>query len=239
MPRKLLVAIAVFVVCLVLLAFGRTYVLRQSMSDGKLYWNTNEALLFITEANEGAEMSYARYALEPFFVSLGLVRLPSNKRCSATLVFRVTDHEVQRYDTDLHQYASEPYCGFHFDLFQGHIYAVSWPRLWKWTGTAFEAATPEESRAFDEAGAASLNSPPKFDNVDSWSMRELGQTKPEQKMVLNGQPLMIVFHGATWPPKPLSVELIREGQTAQAIWSLDDEPRRISKSEYEYVFGHR
>jgi hypothetical protein len=71
--KKLLIFLAILAICLILL-ICRTYVARGSISAGTLYWNTNEALLFIAEASDGAQMSYARYALEPFFGSLGHVR---------------------------------------------------------------------------------------------------------------------------------------------------------------------
>jgi hypothetical protein len=239
MPKKRLIVLVALAFVIAVLASWRTCVLRQSMSAGQLYWSSNQALLFISESSEGADMSYARYELEPIFVSLHRVRPPSNRRCSATPVVWVSDHEIRRYDTDLYRNATASDCGFHFDLFQGRIYAVAWPKLWRWTGAGFETATAEETRAFGSSDAARLSwqTSPAFDNIDGWSMRKLGQTPPRQQIVLNGQPLKIVFHGEAWPSTPLSVQVIRNRDGAKTVWRLDEAPHRVSKSEFERLFG--
>lgn len=146
---------------------------------------------------------------------------------------------IQRNGIHSEQYAQEAYCGFGFDLFEGDVYAVAGPRLWKWSDTHFESAAPRELGAFDTTRAARSNSqhPWSFDGVDGWSMRQFGQTPPKYELTLNGQPMTIVFHGATWPAVPLSVELIRSGQKPHAIWSLDERPHRVSRSEYERLFA--
>jgi hypothetical protein len=68
-------------------------------------------------------------------------------------------------------------------------------------------------------------------------MRAFGETSPKYDIVLNGKPVTIMFSGRTWPPKPISVDLILPGQRQQRIWSFDEEPRRITKTEYEKLFG--
>jgi hypothetical protein len=240
MLKKYLVTFIVVAGILFMLMYPKVYVVRDG-ANGTLFWNADQALLFVDVTSSGAHMSYARYALEPLLVSMGDVRTPDNKRCSQILVIRVTDNDVQRYDTDLYQYAEDPYCGFHFDLFAGNIYAVYLPKLWKWVGTDFEPAAVEENDF--QAGratstAASRAHPWEFDNMDGWSMRTLGQTPPRHEIVLNGQPVTIVFHGETWPSAPVSVDLIRPGQPPQTIWSLDGRPHRVSKAEYMKIFGN-
>jgi len=222
--------------------YPRVHVVRGS-GGGVLYWNANKALLFIQVSISGTRMNYLRYALEPLLVGMGHVRPPDNARCSQTFVIRVTQNDIQHYDADLYRYAEEPYCGYHFALFDGHIYAgyLAEDKLWKWSGTEFELASVEELRAFHGAmandSAASRNL--QFDNVDGWSMRTLGQTAPMYQLVLSGQPLTMVFHGETWPPAPLSVDLMRPGQPPQTIWSFDGRPHRVSKAEYDRSFGSR
>jgi hypothetical protein len=244
MPKRFLIALTILVicaVCLVVLGSSRAYVVRDSLSAGKLYWNAKEALVIIAEASDGADMTYARYELEPFLLSLGHIRQPSNKRCTQVLVIRLTDKGDQRYDTDLYKYSQDPYCGFDFDLFEGDVYAVAGPSLWKWSDTHFEPAPPRELGVFDATRAAKSNSkhPWKFDDIEGWSMRQFGQTPPKYELALNGQPVTLVFHGATWPPTPISVELIRTGENPQTIWSLDERPRRVTRTEYEHAFAQR
>lgn len=221
------------------LAYAKLYVVRGG-AGGVLYWNKNEALLFMEEDLSGAHMSYLRYALEPFLVSLGDVRSPDDGRCSRIVVIRITDKDVDTYETDLDRYVEDSYCGRNISIFDGRIYA-DFPgksRLFKWSGTHFEPASTEELRAFDAQRrmAAARPHPWEFDNLDGWSMRSLGQTPPKYQLVLNGQPVAILFLGKTWPPRPQSVDLIRSGQSAQAIWSFDGRPHRIGKAEYENAF---
>lgn len=151
MLKKVLVAVVILVGVFVLVLYPKVYVLRGS-AGGSLYWNANEALLFMGGGTSGARMSYPRYALEPFLVGMGDVRPPDDEACSQILVIRVTDKVVQRYDTGVD-------CVAAYDVFESHIYAVSWPKLWKWSGTRLETATPEELRAFDSAQVAARNCP--------------------------------------------------------------------------------
>jgi hypothetical protein len=236
--KKWLIAVGALTTIGIVPAFyPRVYVVRESGS-GPMYWNANEALLFMQVSTSGSDMSYLRYALEPLLVRMGNVRKPSDEHCSQILVIQVTAKDVQYYQTDLHRYAEEPYCGFHFNLFEGDIYAVSWPMLWIWSGTRFERPTPEKYAAYAAAlagGQTPRQLPWGFDNSDGWSMRAFGQAAPS--VVLDGHPMTIVFHGKAWPSARVSVDLTRAGQTPQTIWSLDGEPRRVVKSEYERVFA--
>ena len=219
---------------LFLLTYPKVYVVRDQ-AGGTLYWNANEALLFMGGGSSGAHMSYLRYAMEPLLVSMGDVRSPDDGRCSQILVIQITDNDVRRYNTDVD-------CVAAYDVFEGRIYAVQGPRIWKWSATHFEPATPEEVRAFDvgkvAATTASSPHPWQFDNVEGWSMRKFGQTIPKYQLVLNDQPVTIQFSGETWPQQPISVDLIRPSKGSQRIWSLDERPHRISKTEYENVFGN-
>jgi hypothetical protein len=240
--KKFLVVLLVLAGILLILSYPKIYVIRGSAGGG-LYWNANEALLFMTGGSSGAHMSYLRYAFDPLLLALRDVRPPDDERCSQTLVIRVTDKDAQRYETDLYRYSVQPYCGYGDALFEGRIYVgyLAQDRLWKWSGSQFEPATPEEVRAFHSAKAAAKpdSHPWQFDDVDGWSMRDFGQTPPRYQLVLNGQPVTIVFSGETWPPKPLSVDLVRPGQAVQRIWTFDGRPHRVSKAEYERIFAQR
>jgi hypothetical protein len=237
--KKSLIVLIVLAGIFFLLSNPKVYVIRGS-AGGTLYWNADEVLLFTLGASSGAHMGYPRYALEPFLVAIGHARAPDDERCSQAVVIQITDKDVRRYDTDLYKYAEAPYCGMHFAVFDGRIYAgyLAKGRIWRWSGTRFEPATQEELRGFDPMKSAERagSHPWEFDNVDGWSMRALGQTPPEYQFVVNGQPLTIIFHGETWPPGPVSVDLIRPGQPPQTIWSFDGRPHPVSLAEYGKIF---
>jgi hypothetical protein len=238
--RKFLIVLFVLGGILLLLMYSKVYVVRGS-AGGTLYWNKDQALVFMQVGSSGARLSYLRYAFEPLLVALSDIRQPDDQRCSQTFVIQITDKDVQRFDTDLNRYAEDPYCGIHFDLFEGRIYAVH-GRLWKWSGTEFEAATQEEVRAFDAAKASTTaaSHPWEFDDLEGWSMRKLGLTRPEYHLVLNGQPATVVISwGETWPQRPMTVDLTRPGQPPKTIWSFDGRPHTVSKAEYERLFPRR
>lgn len=192
--------------------------------------------------NAGARMSYPRYLLEPLLTSFGVVRSPDNERCSHVLVIRVTNEDVQRYDTEVD-------CVAAYDLFQQHIYAVRWPRIWEWYGTHFESVNLDNAtfQAGRTTAKAEVSQHPwYFDNVDGWSMRQLGSVGPKYEfkgrpatvtqVTLNGQPVSFIFLGETFPQMPIAVDLVRSGQSPQTIWTFDGRPHRVSKAEYERVF---
>ena len=233
------------------LSYPKVYLVRGS-AGGVLYWNPNEALLFMTAASSGVHMSHFRYALLPLLEGVRVIGLPDDERCSQVIVIHVTDQDVQRYETDLYRDAGEPYCGFNYVLFGGRFFAVSWPKLWKWSGTSFERPTPDEYGAYAAAlasGKTVSQYPWYFDNVDSWSMRQFGSVGPKYQfkgrpvtltqLSLNGQPVSFIFSGETFPQMPIAVDLVRSGQSPQTIWSFDGRPHRISKVEYERVFAKR
>jgi hypothetical protein len=188
-------------------------------------------------------MSYLRYMVEPFISSLGHVRQPSEARCSEVQVIQITGQAVRHYETDLWRYAEEPYCGYRIAPFGGEIYIgyLAQDKLWKWSIDHFERVNTEELQAFREAKAAekTLSHPSALDNVEGWSMRGLGQSPPGNEIVLDGRPIQIALHGPTWPLKPLSLEIVRPGEAPQTIWSLNEEPQRVTRSEYESVFNQR
>jgi hypothetical protein len=238
--KKISLFVLILLGILVVLVYPKVYVIRGT-AGGVLYWNAKEALLFMSGGSEGARMSYPRYAFGPLLEALRFVRAADEQRCSEIVAIRVSDNDVQRYDTDLYRYTDGPNCDFTYRLFDGHFYAVEWPKLWRWSGASFERPTPEEYGTFATATfrPKSVFHPWEFDDIDGWSMRAFGQTPPRYELLLNGKPVTIVFSGETSPQRPLSVDLIRPGQAPQRIWSFDGRPHRVSRVEYERAFAQR
>jgi hypothetical protein len=234
MRKKIFVTSIVLAVSLFVIINPKVYVIRDA-ADGTLYWDTNEALLFVGTTSSGVRFSYPRYAIEPVLESLGDVRIPDDKRCSQILVIRVTDKEVQRYITGLEQYAEEPYCFTHYVLFNGRIYVgyLAQQKVWRWSSNQFQPATETEFRGFNPLKSAHGS---QFDNIEGWSMREnaLGRVD-SYRITLNGQPLTLVSSGRKWPRGEISLDLIRPGQAPQRIWSNDERPHVVTKTEYQRI----
>lgn len=231
--RNTIIGIVVIMsVALFVLVYPNVYVVKGS-AGGSLLWNTHEALLFIGVARSGAHMAYPRYLFEPVLVRLGDVRPPDDSNCIESFAIRITDDRVQNYQTDVG-------CAS-YEVFDSHIYADQWPRLSKWVGTHFERPTAEEYGAFAtfKFGGGVSQHPWEFDSVDGWSMRVLNQTPPKYQFALNGQNVSISYSGPSWPPRPISVELIRSDQPPQELWSFDGRSNRVSKAEYQRIFVSR
>ncbi len=234
--KKFLIIFPLLAGVLYLLLLPAVYIIRGSAS-GVLFWDTNEALLFMTEGRFGVRMSYPGYVLEQILEAMRYVRSPDDAS-SRTVVIQIAANEVHLYNANLYRYAERGSTGFSFELHDGAIYASQWPRLWKWSGTGFERPTPEEYSSFAAGNfrQRAVLHPWKFDNVGGWSMRWLGYTPPRYQITLGGKPVTIVFSGETWPQKPLEIDLIRPGQHPQQIWSYDGRPRRFTKADYDKVF---
>ena len=237
MKRKWLIPLILASVLVVLLFYPKMYVVRDE-AGGTLFWNSNEALLFV-----GVERSGARFAPLTYFgniirESLGGVRPPDIEACLQTVVIRMTDKDVERYETDIQRHLTDGDCFGHIAPFEGHIYAgyLAQGRIWKWSGDHFEPAAQEELRGFDPMKAASRGF--QFDDIEGWSMREYALGRVRYPLTLNGQPVTFVSSGRVPPAiyEP-SVDVIRSGQNPQRIWYLDERPHRVSKAEYDKIFG--
>jgi hypothetical protein len=137
-----------------------------------------KTLLFMSEGSDGAQMNYRRYVLERLLVGVGEVRQPDDERCSRSLVNRITEKDVQAFNTKRYRYTGEPICPFRYELFHGHFYAASWPKLCRCSGVRFERPTPEEYGAYLQRSPAGrpLRSIHGSSSVGGWSMRVFGQT---------------------------------------------------------------
>jgi hypothetical protein len=150
----------------------------------------------------------------------------------------VTAKDVKTYVADLPVYSGENEGRiFHFQLFEGQIYALSWPRMLRWSGSRFERPIAEEYGAYAAAMIRQKTAPFEphpwtFDNRDGWSMRQFRATPDDTTIVLGGESMTIAFHDGTCPPTPTSVDLVRSGQSPQTSWLFDGQPHRVTKPEY-------
>jgi len=241
---RLWAGIVAVVLALLALTLRLNYV--RSTAAGELFWNADGAYLFIGITDLGYRFSYLGRALDeakeifPFGVPT-----PDNKH-SSVLVLRVTQTAVQQYYTDNFAIGGGP------QPFRGTLYAGNTLRggLMKWSGTHFDTATPEELEELHQYLAASPTIPlakPDYDGVQGWSKRTLaGQFTTESPTVpvekdstvtveVEGKQLTFVMNSGFVSGKAY-VDLEREGQAAERIWSLDEQPRRVSSIEYSRIF---
>ena len=225
MRRKKIIVILVILAALVVVSASlKTYRIREGAS-GTLFWNADEAYLFMNVGKFGTRLSYLQYIVEGFREALGAVRSPDARRYSV-VVLRITPEAVQRYVKENTHLGS-------FILFEKNIYSRNLDdgTLWRWSGTAFVRASGQEQHSF-ETGKHPLG--PDFNNFDGWSER-CCFPRPKVEFEVEGRTLTL----ATNPKllRQMSIELTRPGNEPERIWYLETRPSGVSKNEYEKFLG--
>ncbi len=229
MPNKKLIVVVVFTIVILALASSKMYYIRD---DGAvdILWNKSEGYLFLSVVRRGYYFSYLQYPLVVVREYFGSLRLPDNDRSSITLLV-VTAAAVQRYVT-------EDISLDFYTPFDNTIYANRQGVLWKWAGGRFEQATAEEQRRFDGTNRLSAQA---FTDVHGWSSLPGVTSGPPEvtiKVELGGQALTLLVKRG-YNESDISVDLLRLGDAPKRIWFLDEQPRRVSRKEYEHSFEKR
>ena len=198
-------------------------------ASGSLFWDADEAYLFLDYANSGVRMSYLSYLLEFPKTMLGGPTLRSDLSGSV-LALRISRQAIEpltTQDLSLGDYR----------FVKGDIYSRSGidGSIWKWSGTAFIRASGDEDRAFNPVAPGGFLG---FDNVNGWSERaQLGggvRDGYEVPFTLGGEKFSLVTRQGALGE--VSIDLIRPGQAPQKIWSLDQSTRWVSKAHYQRIF---
>ncbi len=219
-------------------AIPKIYFVRED-SGGEVLWNTDQAYLFIGVTRRGFHCRYLQY---PWVVFQGYVGAPppaDDERTSRTVI-RVTQSGVERHVLDIADNVPGASPDFYTPL-DGHIYANCTGVLCRWTGGTFETASEDENR---RVGINHLI--PDIDTeVQGWSKRGIG-AGPQSNFARLTADVGGIFTLSETSEEvgipgyaAVAVYLKRPGQAREKIWYLDGHPRRVSKPEYEQVFGPR
>jgi hypothetical protein len=184
-------------------------------TGGQLLWTADEAYLFLGTNELGWGFSPARIALEGILHLLQTTTTAQQSRSSVT-VFRITAKSVDRHDVN--NMVLGP-CG----VVDNHI--VGGP--WRWTGERFDPATADEKAKWLE------KAPPQFSNVAGWSKRSLNPGS--FPIDLGGE--RVVLAVSRMDNDLTTIELQKNGLPSETIWSVDHSPRKVSRAEYEGMFG--
>ena len=224
--RKKLIAFLTVAGALVALGCWHGYYIRDG-AVGQLFWNRDQAYVFLNVGRFGARISYLGYPLEVVRECLHGVR-PPDARAYHVTVLAVSPERVQSYVANINLGT--------FFLFQNHLYAGSLDegRLYEWMGSHFVPTIPEEQeRIRNDQHHFDLE----FSDVNGWSGRyaPVGGRFP---ISLKGRPITLVMDNG-YLGSYLSIEVERPGQPAERVFYLNQRPHRVSRAEYERVFGTR
>jgi|SRR5271157_5922019 len=193
-------------------------------SGALLLWNKDKAYLIMHVGGLGYRMSYLRYVPELIMERLYYVPPPDAKNEYA-VIFEITPETFHRFDFQ----NEDLRC---VDAMGQFIYCGSEKRGFvKWTGSKFEPASPEKPHELMRA-----NLPFNYDNIHGWSKRS---DLPDGKTVieLGGKQVTLVRTGVEG--KEIAVDLLLPGRSPERIWYLDERAHKVSKAEYDRVFGKR
>ena len=227
MKAKNLLAVAL--VAVGLLVFAKINFIQDDCGGGGLLWKDDTAYMFMGDCKAGVRLSPLRYLMEPIMEYFYAPAATEHSK-NALTVFRITPAGVERY-------VQEPYVEISdLTTVENEIYARCPGGICKWTGNRFALIPEEEEKQLFENGHLSRG---EFANVNGWSKRGIQSTALYQKTghyeftVELSKQLSLLVKGSN----PVFVEVLRSGQQPERIWYHEQRTRRVSKSEYEQVFG--
>ena len=193
------------------------------LASADLLWHSGEAYLFVGVSRSGYRFTYLEYLIE-FAKEYFYMVPPRDNRTFYTTVFRITSSNVQRYTVD----------GMAFDLYvplDDGIYSRRDGAFWKWMGNRFDKASVGDQRRLQGVNDRD------FTDIQGWSKRKsLTEMRPYSDVTIqfDGQPVTI---STTAGSREVSIDISRSGQSTERVFDLDQRLNRVSKSEYEKIFG--
>lgn len=207
----------------------------ESVKDCVLLWNSQEGYLFIGWGRSGYHFTAFEYLFSHISAYFGVARPVDDNRFS-TIVVRILPTGIERYVTA--RYEGEQ--GFISYVPNGKtIFAYDGGATpWKWSGTRFEKANPEEQlRAIP--GENLPLSKRDYTDVEGWSSRHLlinGFSRCE--IELQGKPitLLATANNLAADKRETSLDLQISGGAPQSILRTKSWFHLVSRSEYERIF---
>lgn len=213
---------AVVLVCATLLAgaFLPAYRIEKIDNYAQLFWNSDEAHLFITTTTLGFRHSYGATVLFLLFARLGVA---SHDQVPSIHVVRITPANVEHY---------------HFENRRTSLFRIIDDRIvsshWRWDRDTFRPNTAHESQQW-----LSPRQPGDYSNVDGWSMRVLLPRSGEMSVPLDvGLRRSVLIVNAQ--RKKTIIDLSDRpgaGRRSERLWTLEKRARWMSKTEYDGLFS--
>ncbi len=208
-------------IILILLFFFNIYYIETS-GDADVLWNVNEVFLFAHGEHRGYHVSYMRYGVALAKSYFGVIDSPDD-RSSFTTVIRITPTGAERHEAQgIFEYSTPR---------NGILYGAHDGDLWRFVGTHFEKASIEEKKNFNGIQGLSRKD---FTDVDGWSGRYsvLSRIRDESPKQVGGLLLSLDLSKGK-----LLINLPPTHITEQIYYGNTGRPQRVSKAEYEHVFG--
>jgi len=233
---KILVKVVIVVALVLVTLLQLRYVLEDS--HGLLWWNSDQAYLFLGAGCRGYHMSYLLFPWEAIKGYLNVPTFPDDRHVAMTVI-RVTQDGMERHVLD---FGDDPTNTPQFLTPLDHdIYAMcKGAVLCKWTGTRFDRVDEEEEQRL--GGVKRLVSVRTEKHIDGWSRLEIGPSLSDQFTARVGQKFSLLVKNEVTDSsesKAVSIYLQRTGQAPESIWHVDLQSRRVSRVQYEQCLERR
>jgi hypothetical protein len=233
---KIAIALAIIMSALIGCAFLKVYYVADH-GGATVFWKGEQAYVFAGSGSTGYRFSYLRYPLVVLGEYFNAPPVPAAEKGAGTVI-RVTPSAVERYQADFGKEAwSAPQFLTPFD--DGFYAMCAGSTLCKWMGDRFEPATEEERRRLDGTNRL-FHGDTNNQVINGWSVREVRRSPGDHFDVEIGNKFKIHAenHAKDVRAYPwISVELLRPGKVSENLYNVDGAPRRVSRAEYEKLFG--
>lgn len=207
----------------------------EKFAHARLYWDHKQAYVFITEYTLGWRPSYIRAVGQRIKAIFPMTSVSYDDLRSSTTVWRISNAGTEKVATvpsDTFAYSFVP--------FEEGLFADDGAAIVKWTGDRFIAASQQEiAIVIVKARHTALH--PDFNDVNGWSGRYdiLAGNKLKVEIPLSIDDAasidLVVTHDIQNQLTTVSVQTNKTG--VDSLFQLESESKKISKSQYQMIFG--
>lgn len=195
----------------------------------QLFWNEQEALVFIATTELGWSGNYLQAGWQIVRNLFGAsIQMKARRDSVYAVRCNAAGATIERLDATS---PSPPYF-----MVGGSIYSRYGGELTRWTGSTFQPVNVEDRTRI----AAAVPASGAFDSRDGWSHRIniLADPAPyrEFPVVLGGTRNKLIARKGTSPERWKALDFQREDTPPQRLFYLDERPRTVDERVYSILF---
>jgi hypothetical protein len=195
----------------------------------QIFWNGDEAYIFIAVATDGFAGNYLHLSIQALGSIFGM-STDIDARDRTLLVVRCTPETLETRRIDQANVSRQ-------EIFDGAIHRIHGAGLARWNGKVFERVSERDSERYRRE-----KSPyPIFDEFEGWSGRSgvlsLAAGTYEYPIRLKTGQINIVVQKGPFPDVVKTIDVRRVGQPDVRILELKRTPTWVSSEQYEALLG--
>jgi hypothetical protein len=200
-----------------------------------LLWNGDKTYAFVQVVSRGWRVNLLGYMLEYAREFFGSVASPDDESIR-TVVLDLSSQRVHEFSQNNFDFSPLVVN----DNIVGLVTKNDESQLWKWTGVEFSKATDEDMRALEQQQRSeNLSGHPKgtdYENVHGWSQKPIFNANLRTEKLMAGAPATAFTVVSKKLETLYTIDVLRQGQGPERIWTLEGYPRIVGRAEYHRVF---